>query len=298
MPRVSVVTCTYNRAHLIGETIASVLAQSLSDFEYIIIDDGSDDDTSAVINSFQDARIHYFFHERTGGRLSVLRNFAQTKCSGEFIAYVDSDDLWEKDKLETQVRALDADRTIGFSFTDIDLFNKSGIIQKSLYKKTGQFTGNVFYQMLWNQLIICHTTLMIRNSCLDKTGPMDETLHSGDHDRVFFLSRYFNAFVIYKPLVHVRKHGQNSTSNPDLSFRLLEEHHQSLVKLLHQNLISTKEYKKAYIITSYSFGCQQLSAGNYLGARAYFNKCLSYNPFYWKAWARHAQLLSKNKPRG
>src|SRR5262245_47952240 len=98
MPRVSVVTCTYNRAHLIGETIRSVLAQSFQDFEYIIVDDGSDDRTEDVVRSIPDKRIHYFYLPHSG-RLSTLRNLSHSKCAGEFIAYVDSDDIWDPHKL-------------------------------------------------------------------------------------------------------------------------------------------------------------------------------------------------------
>ena len=293
MPKVSIVTCTYNRAHLIGETIASVLAQTWSDFEFIIIDDGSDDQTEAVVHTFADSRIKYSTHSHTGGHLSLLRNLAHTKCTGEYIAYVDSDDLWEKDKLEIQIKAMEKNVSVGFSFTDIDTFNEAGILQKSLYKRTGDFTGSVFLQMLENKLIICHTTLVIRISCLEKIGPMDESMHSGDHDRVFYLSRYFDAYVIYRPLVHVRKHSQNSTGNPSLSLRLLEEHHKTLSKLLNEGLVSKEAHERAYAHTSYSFGVQLLSIKNYRTAREYFSKCLHYRPFFWKAWIRVALLLPK-----
>lgn len=291
MPKVSVVTCTYNRAHLIGETIASVLGQSFQDFEYIIIDDGSVDETERVVREMNDGRIMYFHHSHTEGKLSVLRNFAQTKCSGEYVAYIDSDDLWEKDKLDVQITGMERNSSIGFSFTDIDTFNQEGIIKKSLYEKTGDFTGSVFLLMLLNKLIICHTTLVIRTSCLSKIGPMDETMHSGDHDRVFLLSRHYNAFAVYRPLVHVRKHAQNSTGNPSLSQRLLEEHHATLQKLFKQDLISRSEYLKAYGITSYAFGTQMHSIGNYEAARQYFFKALSSRPFHLKTWIRLAQSL-------
>jgi glycosyltransferase involved in cell wall biosynthesis len=290
---VSVITCTFNRAAIIGETIASVLAQSFTNFEYIIIDDGSTDATEAVVNSFQDARIRYFRHLHTGGHLSVLRNFAHSKSSGKYIAYVDSDDLWEKDKLAIQVKALESNEAIGFSFTDIETFDSRGVIQKSLYKNTGEFTGSVFPQMLWNQLIICHTTLLLRASCLEKIGPMDEAMRSGDHDRVFYLSRYFNAYVIYRSLVRVRKHSQNSTGNPAVSLRQLEEHHTTLHKFYRQNLISTKEYERACALTSYSFGVQLLAAGNHSAARRYFYKCLTHDPLHWKAAIRLALVLPK-----
>jgi len=270
-PLVSVVTCTYNRAHLIGATIGSVLAQTLQDFEYIIVDDGSTDKTADVVESFGDKRIRYFQQERTGGHLSRLRNFAHQHCAGEFIAYVDSDDLWEPDKLAAQLAGMIRNPRIGFSFTDILTFNSAGIIKRSIYHKPeGDFSGSVFADMLANRLIICHTTLVVRKTCFEKTGAMDEQMHSGDHDLVFFLSRYFDAFVVYRPLVRVRKHERNTTSDSALNSRLLKEHHRTLHKLHERKLISEDEYKDSIAITSYSFGHQMLTSGNYAEAAAYF----------------------------
>ncbi len=293
MPLVSVVTCTYNRAHLIGETIQSVLNQTFQDFEYIIVDDGSDDNTEQIIQSYKNPRLKYFKHERTGGHLSRLRNFAHVHCQGEFIAYVDSDDLWSVDKLERQLIELQKKPTIGFSFTDITIFNRDGIIQSSIYNKSGQFIGSVFPLMLRNQLIICHTTLLLRKSCFEKIGQMDEQMHSGDHDMVFTLSRFFNAFVIYESLVSVRKHSQNSTGSHSLSVRLLNEHHQTLEKLFTKKLISKADYRKAIATTSYSFGVQVLPAKDYSLAVHYFLRCIAITPWNIKAWARLLLTLAK-----
>lgn len=293
MPLVSVVTCTYNRAHLIGETIRSVLQQTLQDFEYIIVDDGSGDNTEEVVRAFNDLRISYYKHDRTGGHLSRLRNFAHSKCYGEFIAYIDSDDIWAPDKLTLQIKALQENPSSGFSFTDIEIFNKSGTIRSSIYNQSGFFIGSVFDLMLKNKLIICHTTLVLKRSCLETTGSMDETLHSGDHDLVFVLSRLFYACVFYQPLVHVRKHDQNSTASNELSLRLLKEHHRTLQKLLDKELISNKEYNHAMARTSYSFGIQALSARSPKEAINYFITCLKITPWNLKAWTRLLLALPK-----
>ncbi len=285
-PIVSIVTCTYNRAHLIGETIRSVLNQSVQDFEYIIIDDGSQDETKKVVEAFNDSRIRYFYHERTGGKLSKLRNFANSKCSGEFIAYVDSDDLWASNKLERQISAMQKNSSIGFSFTDIEIFNKDKTIRNGIYGRSGTYTGSVFQAMLQNELVICHTTLVVRKSCLDRTGPMDERLHSGDHDHVFFLSRLFDAYVIYEPLVRVRKHDQNSTLSSELFLKLLKEHHFTLHKLLKEDLISLKQYKASMAITSYSFGIQAVKEKEYSAAAHYFWKSIKIKPWHLKSWVR------------
>lgn len=294
MPLVSIVTCTYNRAHLIGETIQSVIAQTFQDFEYIIVDDGSDDNTEEIVQSFNEPRINYFKHERTGGHLSRLRNYAHQQCSGKFIAYIDSDDLWDKDKLELQIPELEKDKAVGFSFTDIIIFNQEGVIRTSIYGKSGLFTGSVFPSMLRNELIICHTTLVVNASCLEKIGPMDELMHSGDHDLVFRLSCYFDACVIYQPLVQVRKHSQNSTSSHLLSLRLLKEHHQTIHKLFTDKLISKSEYRQAMAASSYSFGVQVMAAKDYSSAVSYFIKCITITPWKGKAWIRLMMALIQN----
>ena len=150
MPRVSVITCTYNRAHLIGDTIRSVLNQTFQEFEYIIIDDGSTDNTEEVIRSFNEARIKYFKHERTGGHLSRLRNFAHQHCTGEYLAYIDSDDLWNERKLELQINEFNKNPNLGFSFTDIEIFNQQGTLRSTIYAKNGIYIGSIFPAMLRN----------------------------------------------------------------------------------------------------------------------------------------------------
>jgi glycosyltransferase involved in cell wall biosynthesis len=293
MPKVSIITCTYNRAHLIGETIQSVLSQTVQDFEYIIIDDGSTDNTKQVIDSFGDERLFYFWLPHSKGHLSTLRNYAHKKSKGQYIAYVDSDDVWHRNKLELQLAALDAHSDIGFSFTDIEIFKEKEIIKKNIYNKAGTFSGSVFDSMLWNKLIICHTTLVIRKSCVDEIGPMDVSMHSGDHDYAMFLSRLFDAHVVYEPLVRVRKHDQNSTGSMSLSLKLMQEHHRTLLKLSNQKLISQDEYTKSYRITSYAFGIQMLQVKSYPNARHFFLEVLKIQPIHLKAFIRLIETYLK-----
>src|SRR5689334_22056696 len=99
MEEVSVLIPTHNRAHLIAETLKCILDQTYQAFEIIIIDDGSTDNTEEVVNSFTDSRIRYHKYARIGS-LAKLRNLAVTNSSKPFIAVIDSDDLWAKDKLE------------------------------------------------------------------------------------------------------------------------------------------------------------------------------------------------------
>lgn len=120
--RVSVIIPTYNRAHLIKNAIDSVLAQTYADLELIVADDGSTDGTAAAIEEYLRPasryrdRIHYF-HQRNAGKSTALNN-AFSRAQGEWIAFLDSDDLWLPEKLEWQFRALAKYPECGVCFTD------------------------------------------------------------------------------------------------------------------------------------------------------------------------------------
>jgi glycosyltransferase involved in cell wall biosynthesis len=104
-PKVSVVIPTYNRADKVQNAVKSVLAQTVTDIDVIVVDDGSSDGTEKVLGETYGDRIHYCFQKNQG--VSAARNRGITEARGEWIAFLDSDDLWEKDKLEWQFKALE-----------------------------------------------------------------------------------------------------------------------------------------------------------------------------------------------
>ena len=99
MPRVSVVIPTYNCAKFLGRTIDSALRQTYRDFEIIVVDDGSTDGTQALVAAYEES-VRYVYQTNQGA--SAARNAALSRASGEFIAYLDADDLWRPDKLSRQ----------------------------------------------------------------------------------------------------------------------------------------------------------------------------------------------------
>ena len=123
-PLVSIITPTYNHEQFIGECIESVLAQSYSNWEQIIIDDGSTDKTSKVISDYKDERIKYFYQENIGiWRLSETYNKALTYAKGDFVAILEGDDFWPPDKLKKQIPS--------FYCQDIVLsFGKAAVVDK------------------------------------------------------------------------------------------------------------------------------------------------------------------------
>ncbi|MBC7234416.1 MAG: glycosyltransferase [Chloroflexi bacterium] len=105
MPTASIVIPTYNRAHLLGEALASLLAQTYGDWEALIVDDGSTDHTAEVVASLADARIRYLYQNH--GERSAARNRGLTEALGDYIAFLDDDDLYEAHALESEICFLD-----------------------------------------------------------------------------------------------------------------------------------------------------------------------------------------------
>ena len=105
-PLVSVIIPTHNRADMIGRAIGSVLAQARSDFELLVISDGSTDNTEEIVDDVQDSRIWFLKHERSRGA-SAARNTGLRESRGKYIAFLDDDDEWTHDKLEIQLPVIE-----------------------------------------------------------------------------------------------------------------------------------------------------------------------------------------------
>jgi len=115
---VSIIVPTYNRSHLIGEAIQSVIDQSYENWELIIVDDGSTDDTRKRVEEFKDDRIRYYFIEHSG-IIGNVRNVGLRYVRGDYIAFLDSDDIWLPNKLDYQLSLLKKYRKRGNTNTRI-----------------------------------------------------------------------------------------------------------------------------------------------------------------------------------
>lgn len=216
MYRVSVILPTYNRAVFLRDCMESVLTQKGADLEFVVVDDGSEDDTATLVSSFGDPRIRYFKRSHTGFT-SRMKNFAIGITTGEYIAFIDSDDCWKSGKLERQLQLLATNPGIGFSITDITVFRGDTILKESTYPLHGTVTcASIFSQMARNRLLVYNPTLVMRRSCLEKTGPFNEDMRSGDHDFNMRLAWHFNAGVIYEPFLMRRIHDSNMSDEMPL----------------------------------------------------------------------------------
>jgi len=141
---VSIIMPSYNTAKYLTETIESVLAQTYTNWELIIVDDCSSDSTDDVIKAYlQDSRIHYFKNEANSGA-AVSRNKALLKAKGKWIAFLDSDDLWLPEKLEKQIQFMEANN-YHFSYTNYEEIDENSnalgryVTGPKIITKTGMY---------------------------------------------------------------------------------------------------------------------------------------------------------------
>ena len=210
-PKISIVMPTYNRAALIGETIRSILAQTHENWELIIIDDGSEDETERVISQIKDQRIKFY----KAGRIAIngkIKNIGLKKANGDLIAFIDSDDLWAETKLEKQVAALQEYPEAWFSLTGGFNFRTVNQPVDFFYKqREGLRYGDIFTSIFKSEISTTTPSLILRKECLEITGSFDETKPFSDIDFILKLASHFKAVILYEPLLYRRLHEANDS---------------------------------------------------------------------------------------
>jgi glycosyltransferase involved in cell wall biosynthesis len=211
-PKVTIILPTYNRAGLITETIESITRQTYANWELIIMDDGSDDNTEEIIRKIKDERIRYHKAARTG-MVSKLKNTGIRNAEGELIAFNDSDDLWAPTKLEKQVKALSQYPEAGFCLTGGYTFRNKNVPVDYLYKvKSGIKYGNIFTSIFRSEVSCCTPVLLFHKKCIEIAGFFDETKPFSDPEFIAALASHFNAVILFEPLFYRRLHDETDSN--------------------------------------------------------------------------------------
>lgn len=206
---VSIVTPVYNSEKFISYTIESVINQTYQNWEMIIVDDCSRDDSANIIEKYclADTRIKYIKLEKNSGA-AVARNVGIDISKGRFIAFLDSDDLWEPEKLEKQIKFMEENK-IGFSFTSYRLIDEEG----NDLNKVITVPSKVNYDdLLKNTIIGCLTVVIDKNIIGDFRMPL---VRAGQDTATWLsiLRRGFEAYGINEPLARYRKVNGSISSN-------------------------------------------------------------------------------------
>jgi glycosyltransferase involved in cell wall biosynthesis len=208
--RITAIVPTFNSERYICDTVESVLTQTYPVHEVIVVDDGSTDRTEKVLEKYA-GRIRYIGQKNAGP--PVARNTGLAHATGDWIALLDSDDLWVPSKTERQVEYLRAHPSCGLVYTDMKTFDQTGIIEESV-KISRNLTlpsGRIFPQM-FAETLFQTSAVLIRKSCLDTVGGFDEALRMGDDYELFLrLARHFEMGYVDEPLVLYRQHPTQGT---------------------------------------------------------------------------------------
>ena len=207
-PKVSVVIPAYNSVKFLPDALESALQQTFKDIEVIIINDGSSDNTQQWVLKHNDPRITLISQQNLGK--SAARNRGISHSKGEYIAFLDADDIWEPTKLEKQVNCLDAHPDVGLVYTWTALADETGL-------PTGRITASHSAGRVWKSLILknilgCGSTPTIRRQCFDTVGLFSPDLPlAQDWDMWLRIAAYYDFAVIKQPLVRYRKHSGNTS---------------------------------------------------------------------------------------
>ncbi len=215
--KVSVVIPTFNNAEYVLEAVRSVLGQSYPDLEVLVVDDGSTDNTREAVTGIADGRVRYISMDHRRGNY-FARNKGISEARGQFLAFLDADDIWMRDKLSKQMAALERIPEAGVSFTDHLLFEDGDRRSFSkdcinTYPDEARDHSRFLRRLLRGNFIIT-SSVVVRKEILDRLGPFDTAFHNAmDYD--MWLRIVFNTKCYYIPeaLVLKRNHQGNISRN-------------------------------------------------------------------------------------
>jgi glycosyltransferase involved in cell wall biosynthesis len=281
MPTISVVIPAYNAERTILETIASVQQQTFTDFEMILINDGSTDQTLELVQSIEDERLKIFSYENGG--LCVARNRGISHASGEFIAFLDADDLWTSDKLERQIAALQQSPEAGVAYSWTYFMDEQG---KTFFPGVPLFfDGNVQANLLANNFLASGSNPLIRRQAIESVGEFDPTCSGcADWDYWLRLSACWSFVVVPNHQIFYRQSSSSMSSKvqamEEAGIRVVEK----TFRVLSAELQPLKNQSLAWI---YQYSAQQYlqhSNNNPEGVNQAGQKL-------WKAIILHPKIL-------
>lgn len=225
-PKVSVIIPAYNHETYLKETIYSVLKQTVTDFELIIINDGSTDNSEAVIRSVEDERIRYVYQENQGAHCALNRGVRLAK--GEYVSILNSDDVYCPDRFEAFLKILEQDDSVHAVFSHIEYIDDAGGF--ITYKKGSEenwirhhpetsFKGgdHIITDLIAGNFLISTSNLFCRKSVFQEIGFFSDLKYAHDYDFFLRLCYHFKVHIIEKPLFKYRIHGKNTFNKSTLA---------------------------------------------------------------------------------
>ena len=299
MPRVTAVIPAHNGAAFIGHTIRSVLAQTCEDLEVVVADDGSSDDSAAIVAAFgPPVRLIRVQH----GNTQATRNAAIAASDSEFVGLLDQDDAWWPEKLEHQLARLDADPALGLCYTDTRGVDEWG---RELPEGHNPLQTPLDQTEALGRLLrlnyLTASTVLLRRSVLDRVGHFDPAYHlAGDWDLWLRIGEEFPIAAVPKVLIDYCWHGGNlSQGRIALHLESIAVQEAALARIAQHPRWSTDARLHSYLPAAHrklaarcsELGLMYARAGQRTEALAWHRRALRLLPWTPRAWTRWARAL-------
>lgn len=248
-PLVSVIIPTYNRPAFLGETLDSVLGQTYKNIEIIVVDDGSPgSEIEELIQEMQAKDNIKYYKISNSGKPSRPRNYGFAKSKGQYLAFLDDDDIWDATKIQKQVDVLEANLDFGIAHCYCKVIDEHGTLTNEIIgkpKRTSDKHGDVKMRMIGNWTLMMPTPL-IRRTVLEKVGLFDEEIASAEDVELYTrCSFHTKFFYINEGLAYYRSHGKNISGKRRKLHIYNQVHLKAIIdKELENNTISNKEHKQ------------------------------------------------------
>jgi glycosyltransferase involved in cell wall biosynthesis len=204
---VSVVIPTYNRAELLRAALDSVQAQTAPVAEVVVVDDGSTDPTAAVVAEFVDRGLPIrYLAEPHRNRRGPLRNTGFAATTSPWVAFLDSDDLWQPERLARQLAALAEAPAAGFAFCNVQRFDESGLLGVPCLDPAADYNGAILGHILEAPRAVS-STLLVRRDAFAAVGGFADLRMNEDHELTLRLAARYAASYVPDVLVLMREHG-------------------------------------------------------------------------------------------
>lgn len=283
---ISVVLPTYNRAHLLKRAVDSVLTQTFQDFELIVVDDGSTDNTEEVLSSYCEDRIKVIKLAHNVGP-SRARNIGIESSNGLMVAFHDSDDKWLPNKLEVQLEAMrqpDTTRMVGCCFTRL-VIERDGVQARYIpeYNEKALLNGDIYSRLLQGN-IVDTPTMLIRRDVLQDVGGFDETLvRLEDWDLALRIAVKYDFVFVHQPLLVSYWSVDGVNNRTDIK---------SVYRILYKNRMGFRKYHRDWGAELFwTNGDQLMKNGNTsLGIKSLFTS-VRLSPRYYTVLALFGALF-------
>jgi glycosyltransferase involved in cell wall biosynthesis len=210
-PRVCVVIPTYNRAAMLREALKSIVSQTVTPAEVVVVDDGSTDETHDVAHEFEGVGPTLtYIRLPHSNRRGPIRNAGVATCTSPLVAFLDSDDLWLPTRLERQLEEWGRAPDAGFAFCNVCFFNERGITRGPWLPPTARPGGYILGDLL-EEPLAGGSTLMVQRRAFERVGGFHDLRLNEDYELTLRLAARYKASYAPEPLVLVREHAGRTT---------------------------------------------------------------------------------------